>query len=96
MKLKRVLIVCTGCQRKVELQRAMKVRKHPGDITELGIICPRCQQWTHALYETPATRAAQATLKAAPFTEREAALAAYNVVYVAEQARVKAELVANV
>ena len=94
MKLKRILIVCVGCQRKVELQRAMKVRKHPDDITELGIICPRCQKWTHALYETPATRAAQVALKAAPFTEREAALVAYNVIYGAEQARAREALTA--
>lgn len=92
MKLKRVMIVCTGCKRKVELQRALQKRLHPGDIVELGIVCPACKQWTHALYETPKTRAAQVVLKSVSFADRPAALAAYNEIYAAEQARVKEEL----
>ena len=92
MKQKRVLIVCTGCKRSVDLQRALQRREHAGGVVELGSICPKCKKWTHALYETNRTRAAQAVLKAAPYSEREAALAAYNEIYAAEQKRVAEEL----
>lgn len=55
-------ITCNNCNHRFSVEEGTQERPVEGkvSITELGLCCPNCEQWTHAYYDTPKLRNARA------------------------------------
>ena len=99
-KQRQVDVECTQCKRSVKLERCTKQRKLSHDVTDVGILCPHCDHWTHSFYETTEVKRLRAQLNAVKSKagvmpeEIKAAQAFFEAGFRIEQERVKASLAA--
>ena len=99
-KQRQVEVECTQCKKAVKLERCTKQRKLAHGVTDVGILCPHCDHWTHSFYETTEIKRLRAQLNAvkgkagATPEEVKTAQAFFEAGFKLEQERVKVSLAA--
>lgn len=59
------LITCTKCNHEFDLKANLQARQTGTDVQQVGVLCPNCDNFVHAYFETPNIVAARERLETA-------------------------------
>lgn len=57
-------IICPACKASYPMAKGLQERPITEGVSEVGLLCPACQHWTHSYYETASIAEQRAALLA--------------------------------
>lgn len=59
------LVICKKCKHEFDLRANLQARQVGNDVQQVGVLCPNCDDFVHAYFETPDIVAARERLETA-------------------------------